>query len=196
VTTADARPHYWAQPHAGAGAPPGEALAALRRGAGREPGSVPEMWRYYTTLTEGGGKTFRLQAEHEALVLFGFHQQGRIASVHVEGVSIGRALRRLKTSGRYSGDALDRRVAAAATASTLGELAVHLRGLVQQMRAAKVDQLDYTRLFRDLLSWQYPGGAARVRRQWGAAYFALTPKTPTDPSNAPGAATDDPEENT
>lgn len=193
-----ARPHYWTQLRSDGSAPPGEVLAALRRGAGREPGSVPVMWPYYTTLTADGARTSRLAAEHEALVLFGIHQQGRTAPVHVEGVSVGRALRRLKASDRYSGDAVDRRVAAAATATSLGELVVHLRGLVQQMRAAQVFELDYTRLFFDLWSWQDPERAAGVRRRWGAAYFAWAPPgeraRPSTTSAAGGIATEDTKE--
>ncbi|WP_242423552.1 type I-E CRISPR-associated protein Cse2/CasB, partial [Frankia sp. EI5c] len=70
------RPRFWELRHAD-GRPDGAALAALRQGAGREPGTVPQMWRHYTTLNRGGELSFQLRAEHVALVLFAVHQQSQ-----------------------------------------------------------------------------------------------------------------------
>src|SRR5207249_1263147 len=56
TSEAPRRRFYWQQHTdgngswlSGNGSPPGEDLAALRRGIGRPAGSVPQMWRYYTT---------------------------------------------------------------------------------------------------------------------------------------------------
>lgn len=161
--------------------PPGEVLAALRRGIGREPGTVAAMWRFYTRLDETGRLSPHLRAEHLALCLFGVHQQSKVRVVHVEGDGLGAAMRRLRQSGRYSEDAVDRRFGATATASSLPEVAVHLRGLITQLRALEQPGLDYNRLFWDLVNWQDPERVHRVRRAWGAGYFA--PARRSDPTS-------------
>lgn len=175
TAVATRRPRYWARlvredgQWRGDGAK-GEDLAALRSGIDREPGSVPAMWRFYTTLREDGRPTRELLAEHLALTLFGVHQQSRARPMHRHGVGVGKALLALKSSGRYSPDAVDRRVAAAATATSLTEAGVHLRGLITQLRG--IDQpLDYDQLFRDLRDWQVPELVGAVRRRWGGQYF-------------------------
>lgn len=173
------RPRYWELHTDGAGSwrerypngPPGEDLAALRRGIDREPGTVPAMWRFYTTLTEDGRISTTLRAEHVVLTLFGVHQQSQRSPVHRRGTGVGTAIRALRNSGTFSSEAVDRRFAAAATASSVGELAVHLRGLFSQLRGMQ-QGLDYDLLFRDLRSWQYPDGLRNTQRQWGAQYFS------------------------
>lgn len=164
------RPPFWAR-FSAAKLPGGDQLAALRRGIDREAGTVPQLWPYYTTLTEDGHRTRALLAEHLALTLFAVHQQSKPTLMHQDGIGLGTAVLRLKRSGKFSEDAVDRRFAAAATATSLTELAVHVRGLVTQLRGI-AQPLDYTRLTRDLRDWQTPDGAAAVRRHWGGQYFA------------------------
>jgi CRISPR system Cascade subunit CasB len=133
------------------------------------------MWPFYTTLSEDGRLTESLRAEHVALTLYAVHQQSQPVPVHREGIGFGKAARTLRNSGLYSEEAVDRRFVAAATSGSLAELSVHLRGLVTQMRALRDSGFDYTRLFRDLRSWQRPERRAAVRRRWGAEYFAFAP---------------------
>ncbi|MCM3884611.1 type I-E CRISPR-associated protein Cse2/CasB [Frankia sp. R82] len=169
---------FWARPHAD-GRPDGAVLAALRRGAGREAGTVPPMWRYYTTLNRGGTLTPALRAEHVALVLFAVHQQSQSTLVHASGISIGTALAGLRESGKFSPEAVDRRFAAAATATSLNEAAHHLRGLVRQMRSlSPAQQLDYTALVWNLVDWQNPAKVGQIRRRWGADYLRARDKKP------------------
>ncbi|GGJ92619.1 hypothetical protein GCM10010123_23140 [Pilimelia anulata] len=163
----DNRP-YWRR-HEGE-RPPGADLAALRRGLGRAAGSVPQLWSYYTTLTDEGERTGTLAAEHSALCLYAVHQQAQERPMHSRGVGFGAALRRLRADDSVSAEAVDRRFTAAATATSLDELVGHLRGLVTQLRGIR-QPLDYDRLFGDLVAWQDLGGAAGVRRRWGIDYF-------------------------
>lgn len=182
------RLHYWQRHTDGSGSwskdgpPPGAELAALRRGIGREAGSVPAMWPFYTTLNASGGLTRKLRAEHIALTLFAVHQQSQSQPVyrarvgdapcHSPGFGLGSAMLALRHSGKYSPDALDRRFAAAATAISINELSQHLRGLITQLHGVHPQPgLDYTELYHDLRAWQYLGGPSRVRRKWGASYF-------------------------
>ena len=153
--------------------PPGEDLAALRRGVGRAPGSVPAMWPLYCRLNADGKITDALIAEHEALCLFGVHQQSEAFLVHRPGYSLGTALCHLRGDGRHSAEAVERRFAAAATADDIAEVTTHLRGLVNLLKTLTPTQgFDYTQLFNDLRNWQSPDRRGRVRRRWGAAFFA------------------------
>jgi CRISPR system Cascade subunit CasB len=181
-------PYYWQRYTDGTGSwakgepPPGHELAALRRGLGREPGTVPAMWPYYTTLSGDGRVSAELQAEHCALALFSVHQQSQARPMHLEGIGLGTAMRALRNDEKYSAEAVDRRFAAAATATSFVEIAAHLRALVTQLRTIR-QALDYTRLVKDLRDWQYPDRIAAVRRRWGSQYFTAseqpTPAAPT-----------------
>ncbi|WP_241840021.1 type I-E CRISPR-associated protein Cse2/CasB [Frankia sp. CcI49] len=163
--------HFWERKHAD-GRPDGAKLAALRLGANREPGTVPQMWRYYTTLNHHGNMTAALRAEHVALVLFAVHQQSQPTLMHTRGISVGKAVAGLRDSGKFSPEAVDRRFTAAATATSLNEAAHHLRGLVRQMRNLPNPQrLDYTQLYWDLVAWQDPAKVGGIRRRWGSDYF-------------------------
>jgi CRISPR system Cascade subunit CasB len=156
------------------GGPPGADLAAVRRGVGREPGVVPSMWPYYTTLRADGTVGIRLRAEHLALTLYAVHQQSQPTSMHSPGVGVGAAALRLRSSGKFSPEAVDRRFHAIATATTLAEVGMHLRGLVTQLRGIG-QPLDYDWLDRDLRDWQDPARQSAVRRRWGGQYYAEKP---------------------
>jgi CRISPR system Cascade subunit CasB len=80
---------------------------------------------------------------------------------------------------------VDRRFAAAATATSLSEVAVHLRGLVTQLRG--LSGLDYTALYDDLRGWQNAESRARGRRRWGSHYFDA-PAAESTPADSSGAA--------
>jgi CRISPR type I-E-associated protein CasB/Cse2 len=161
----------------------GADTATLRKGLGREAGSVPELWRYYRVVVPdqvaaAGWITSDLTAEHAALTLFALHQQSQSTSMHRDGEHIGAALLKLRGSDQFTGnpDALDRRIGAAATATSVQELVFHLRGLVTLLRGQKLP-LDYSQLAQDVADWRTPFGQARARRRWGANYFAWNRKS-------------------
>lgn len=144
------------------------AFAKVRRGAGKEPGTVPEMWKFHLHL-EGDETDWRTNAEHHALVLFGFHQQSSSTRVHSKGARLGSAIWKLRD--RFSADAVDARFFRAVTAVDLDELALHLRGLVMQLRSLDpVPAIDYSALVEDLTRWQNPDQIDRIRRKWGSQY--------------------------
>ena len=108
-------------------------LAALRRGVGREPGSVPAMWPFYTQINDAGAATSAYAAEHAALTLFAIHQQSQSRPMHRAGIGFGSAVMRLRLHGDGRIDwskssPVDRRFNSAATATDLTELVMHLRG--------------------------------------------------------------------
>lgn len=164
------RPHYlWNRTD---GIPPGEQLAALRRGYGAEPGTVPGMWPFYVHLSPTGQVSRKLRAEHLALTLYGVHQQSQSRQMHWPKTRLGEALRALRLSGRYSKEAVDRRTAQCATTDDVTEFAQHLRALITMLKTLPEPQgLDYDQLVTDLADWQRSERVGRVRRQLGADYF-------------------------
>ncbi|GAA2248472.1 hypothetical protein GCM10010232_39820 [Streptomyces amakusaensis] len=177
------RPHFWetyapGEPYAA------RSIAALRAGVGREPGALPKaLHRVQVSDADqaAGSVPAGFAAEHVALTLFGVHQQGQARTVHQDGVGLGTACRALRGWGRASELAVDRRMEAVAGSLDLGELASHLRPLVQQLRGAGIG-LDYTRLYFDLRAWQRaePERDRRLRA-WGLQYTDLAR---TDPGTA------------
>ncbi|SFS43836.1 CRISPR system Cascade subunit CasB [Streptomyces harbinensis] len=154
--------------------PPGEDLAALRSGLGRPAGDVFSLWAFYTTPCDGHLPP-RLEAEHAALALYGLHQQSRRDPMHRPHVGLGTALAHLRNSGRFGAEALDRRVDAAANATSVSSLRHRLRGLVTQLRTGG-QPLDYDMLLEDLHDWRLPDRRRRVRRRWGLEYYARKPE--------------------
>lgn len=159
--------------------PPGEDLAALRLGAGREPGTVPSLWPHHRVPIGDdwleGHHTWEppadFKAEHHCLTLYGFHQQSVGEPMHVADIGFGKAMLSLRQQREGGGDAVDRRFAAAATSTTLDEVVSHLRRLVALLRGIR-QPLDYDRLHNDLCLWQVPAAQGRVRRRWGLQYYA------------------------
>ncbi|MBP2473173.1 CRISPR system Cascade subunit CasB [Crossiella equi] len=148
------------------------ALARLRRAVGRPPGSVPDVQLY--TLSEvfaapdaGDAPTPAEIAAHAALTFYATHQQSRDKRMHQGGPSLGAAMRALcPKHDPEVPPAVLRRFQTLGTSETLDELLHHLRGAVQLLRASDI-VLDYGQLTDDLLRWQKPGGADRVRLRWG-----------------------------
>ena len=170
----DAGSWRWKDPYLGAN------LAALRKGAGREPGTVPALWEFHAEdpwppgVPDGGPLSARFVAEHHALVLFGFHQQSRDDPVHRRDASLGMALKRLHTSRRFGKEAVDRRFLSAIVADEVDHVAYHLRGLIMQLRSlGSVPPIDYSRLVDDLAAWASPARRDRMRRRWGLDYHAF-----------------------
>lgn len=201
------RPYFWEQHidkdgtwhrsgSSGAERPSGQDLAALRRGIGREAGSVPELWRFYRTVNRDdlgarGLVSERFAAEHVALSLYGLHQQSQAKPMHKAGQSLGTAMRHLRNSGAFSADAVDRRFNAAATATTPQELALHLRSLITLLRGQQIP-VDYTALIDDLARWSWDDSRSRTRRHWGNDYFGWSSSAASDDEPAPPAPTSDP----
>lgn len=172
------RPFYWEEPRFTPDAtgrvrqlPPGDELAALRRGLSQLPGTVPAMWRFYSTWQDGQYNRWGLAAEHHSLTLFAVHQQSQNYFVHRKGVPFGKAIRALHS--RFNEAAVDRRFFAAVTATEVSEVAYHLRGLLRQTHASNVppSPFDYTRLWSDLASWGVPERRSQAQRRWGLAYY-------------------------
>jgi CRISPR system Cascade subunit CasB len=181
------------QPHAVA------ALARLRRGAGREAGQLPDLWALIDTgplhETPDGARPMSeselIRAEdalHVALTLYALHQQSRRSGMYQadrpgRSRGLGAAVRRMMKPGEID-EAVHKRLVRAGTAPDLAVLAQRLRDIVVLLRREDIE-LDHALLAGQLYTWQWPGGADAVRRQWGRSFHAWHDKpTAGEPSSA------------
>ncbi len=153
-------------------------LARLRKGIGKAPGSLPDLWE--VTLSNlpdklqslDGKPTYGEWAVHTALTLFALHQQGKDLSTKCmsqDSVPLGRAVRML-AKDEEDLPRIKRRFDAAATSDNLAEFAHHLRGLVQLLKATDIP-LDYPELAKDLYFFQFDGAVDNVRLKWGQDFY-------------------------
>lgn len=159
-------------------------LARLRRGVGRQPGDLPELWgsflaRMPEELRGSDGPSEAEWAIYTALTLFALHQQGTSRAeetMNQPGKTLGGAVRQLAEASAPGQDWTEssvlRRFNALATADSMPEVAHYLRGMVHLLRREKIP-LDYPQLAADLYQYQFVDGAARVRLQWGRELYAF-----------------------
>jgi CRISPR system Cascade subunit CasB len=152
------------------------ALARLRRGVGKPPGTVNDILEY--TLAQefvhpgaGDAPTTAERAAHISMTLYAVHQQSQGQPMHKRGEGLGRAVRRLIPGdlGTQPHPVL-RRFQALGTSDSLDELTHHLRGVVQLLRTKQIE-LDYALLADQLVRWQRPDGPASVRLMWGRDFY-------------------------
>lgn len=157
-------------------------LANLRRGIGRKPGEMPELWGLLfadmpeALMSRNGEPTRAEWAAYTALTLYALHQQGksiRDKNMHTteEFGRLGRAVGRLVTNDDER-ERVARRFNAFATANDMQEAAHYLRGLVQLLKAEDFP-LDYIRLASDLYSFQNPNFVSSVRLTWGQDFYRM-----------------------
>ncbi|MFE5010046.1 type I-E CRISPR-associated protein Cse2/CasB [Streptomyces sp. NPDC056696] len=161
--------------------PPGEDLAALRKGLGQPAGTVLEMFPFYTCPVDDfaarrGEVSAGQEAEHMALALYGLHQQSQDRPMHRDGFGLGHSMLELRRHDRTSETAVDGRFQQAFSATSTQALQFRLRSLVTQLRDIK-QPLDYDRLASDILHWNRSDSRSRVRRRWGLDYYARPHKT-------------------
>lgn len=173
-------------------------LAALRKGASRSPGELPEIWeltRVEVPDDAGDAPTWEEIAVHTAMTLYAVHQQSRTEHMFSPGVGLGRAARRLIGPPDEENPSARARFNALVTSTTVAELRHHLRGFVSLLRARGI-ALDHAMLADDVLRFQQPGGARSVRLNWARQYHSLpaesqpaaavaVPASDADPTTAP-----------
>lgn len=155
------------------------ALAELRRGVGKKPGDVPQLWGYFLQdmPEEFFGDKEPSKAEwavYTSLTLFALHQQGKDPksdTMNKEGYSFGTAVNKL-VHNEDERERVARRFYAAATASSMEELSHHMRGIIQLLRGEGVP-LDYPMLAADLYRYQFSSLVSNVRLKWGQDFYRI-----------------------
>jgi CRISPR system Cascade subunit CasB len=150
-------------------------LANLRRGVGRSPGEIPELWgALFDRMPDCFFENKRSEwALYTALTLFALHQQGhelQTEPMHREKVGLGTAMACLVDDQRENEERITRRFNQIATSADLWEMSQHLRGAVQLMRREGIP-LDYALLAGDLYQYQNPDFQTSVRLRWGRDYY-------------------------
>ena len=147
-------------------------LAALRRGAGKIPGELPELWGIFLNdlpedmQNRSGEPTKEEWAIYLSLTLYALHQQGSSQSVHAEKISLGRAAAMLMSEPTEDErERVLRRFGPVVTAKDMPELSHHLRCLIELMRSKSIP-LDYVMLARDLYDYQFEERRRKNRLRW------------------------------
>ena len=164
-------------------------LAALRKGANRPPGELPEIWALTSVHVPdyaGDAPTWEETAVHTAMTLYAVHQQSRTDPMFVPGRGLGHAARSLIGPPEDENPSARARFNALVTSTTVAELRHHLRSFVSLLRARGI-ALDHAMLADDVLRFQQPGGAKQVRLTWARQYYSLPaesqPADDTDPAS-------------
>lgn len=163
-------------------------LANLRRGVGKLPGELPEIWgALLGDLSEAeleklcgktGTPTKAEWAVYIALTMYAVHQQGhdRQTACMNTDVPFGQAVRRLETPNEEGSlERIRNRFNRIATAQSIAEVSNHLRSLVQLMRDKKIG-FNYPKLAVDLYDFQFPESAPKVRLRWGEDFYRYAQK--------------------
>lgn len=156
-------------------------LANLRRGIGKTPGEMPELWGVFlgglddALYGQNGDPSFAEWAVYLSLTMFALHQQGSAEAVQQDAVSLGNAAARLIDRSKNEDEERSRimqRFGQVITASDMPELSHHLRGMIQLFKANNVP-LDYVQLAGDLLDFQYQESRRRVQLRWGEDFYHI-----------------------
>lgn len=152
------------------------AVAALRRGLGKEPGTVPEMYRHVEPFLQSAGPR-ETEAAYLVASLFGLHP---VAWTRPEdspwNTSFGWSLRPIRSRDdgmeQREDEGVARRFVAALTCDRPA-LGTHLRQLLSILHFRKDSApVDWERLYRDIVNWE--DADRRVRRRWAEGFWRGT----------------------
>ncbi|MBT9147657.1 MAG: hypothetical protein DDT32_01422 [Syntrophomonadaceae bacterium] len=162
-------------------------LARLRRGIGKEPGSLPDLWDVTLSdlpealYSKSEDPTHAEWAVHSALTLYALHQQGKDIKkqcMNREENFLGTAVRKLAEHDKNNEDAVRRRFHAVAVSDSFERFSWQLRGLIQLLRAKDIP-LDYPALTKDLYWYQFPDRRDSIRLKWGQDFYRSAKKEET-----------------
>lgn len=152
-------------------------LAQLRRGIGKKPGELPELWGIFLqTLPEElmgkGNEPSRAEwAIYTALTLFALHQQGHAESMNLQGKenSLGCSAKKLIHTDEEE-ERIRFKLSLIAKSDDMVELAYRLKTLIRLFSVDNV-KLDYADLAKDLFLFQSERYTDRIRLKWGQDFY-------------------------
>lgn len=148
------------------------ALAALRRGLGQAPGSVPELLRYVVPFVGVDSTWWYERCVYMIGPLFALHP------LNTDVGNMGGHLARLKSSDESANSALERRFTSLLAAHP-EELDAHLRRTIAILKSKEVP-VNWQQLFGDVLYWNWESGRDRVRRTWAGRFWSFSSTESTD----------------
>ena len=137
------------------------ALAALRRGVGQKPGTVPEMYRYVIPHLPENPPKWQEQSYYLIAALFALHP------VSTDEGNLGTHLAKIRTDGNE--DALERRFTALLSAHP-DDLPDYLRQTISLLKSKEIP-VNWNRLLSDLQRWSHPEYGDHVRKSWASAFW-------------------------
>ena len=149
-------------------------LAQLRRGIGKAPGELPELWG----MIFGGlpeelmGKNTASNAEwaiYTALTLYALHRQGKEKDVNEKNISLGSAAAKLVKTEEDE-ERIMRRMNLIVTAVSREDIAYHARSMIQLLITDDIC-LDHAKFAKELYFFAYPDMAESVKLNWGRDFF-------------------------
>jgi CRISPR system Cascade subunit CasB len=147
------------------------ALAALRRGLGQPPGTVPAMFPYVERYLPDDVKPWQEEAHYLIAALFAYHPdpggRGNIGDHYAD-------VRRRNPHGDHT--ALERRFTALLAAHR-EDLPFYLRQTVSFLKSKEIP-IDWDRLFRDVQGWGAESGS--VQKRWARAFWGRRAQTETE----------------
>lgn len=160
-------------------------LAKLRRGIGKQPGELPELFEILFDdmpeglYSQGDEPSYAEWAIYTSLTLFALHQQGKDRPMSASGKiddknkgnSLGTAVGLLKQD-KDRKLAIKKRFDAVLTANEFTEFAHHARGLIQLLKVGDIT-LDYPRFAADLYQYQFDENKSQIRLRWGEDYYRV-----------------------
>lgn len=152
-------------------------LAQLRRGIGKKPGELPELWGIFLqTLPEElmgkGNEPSRAEwAIYTALTLFALHQQGHAESMNLPGKenSLGCSAKKLVHTDEEE-ERVRVKLSMVAQSDDMVELAYRLKTLIRLFSTDNV-RLDYADLAKDLFRFQSGKDIDKIRLKWGQDFY-------------------------
>lgn len=154
-------------------------LANLRRGVGRKPGEVPQLYGELLEdmpedlYSKGNEPTYTEWAVYIALTLYALHQQSKDVhenNMNQENISLGEAAARLEED-KDDRERIWKRFYVLAVSEDMQEMSYHLRGMIQMLRDKDIP-LDYPRLSKDLFLYQCSRESAEhIRLSWGQDFY-------------------------
>lgn len=160
-----------------------ELFARLRKGVGRSPGDMPELFGILLTgmpeefMSKGAEPTKEEWSCYIALTLFAMHQQGndpKMVSMNTldDHSSVGTAMAQY-VSRSDDDNALKRmavRLETLATSKDMGEMSYYLKSLIQIFKSKEI-QLNYPKLAKEMYICQFPERKKGVFLRWGQDLF-------------------------
>jgi CRISPR type I-E-associated protein CasB/Cse2 len=151
------------------------ALAALRRGLGKPPGTALEMARYVVPFLPRE-RPWTEDAYFLVAALFAYWHQGRDAVAASPPENFGASLALLALLDPQTGPSLDLRVTALLK-SHRDDLPVHLRQAAGLLNAKGIP-VNWQQLLKDILNWDHEDQF--VQRAWARAFWGRRPEGATE----------------
>lgn len=163
-------------------------LARLRRGVGKNPGEVPELYGIFLNdmpeefWSKGGSVTPEEWSCYIALTLYAVHQQGtliRIKNMHTDHrVSIGTALRQMvsiQKEGKADSNTEERilkKLQMLISSKDIKEFSYHLRNIIKFLKMDGI-ALNYAELAKNIYDFQFMESKNRVSLIWGQDFYRV-----------------------